>query len=569
MNKKPNGIARSMSARVMAALLAFVLASGLIGAAPLRAQTATPASEPAADSASPDKAAAPSAIHSVTIQASQDSYISSGNPNTNFGGASNLNLGWQNGNQNAMRMLLQWDLSSIPRNAVIQDARYELYQTQVIPVGDRNMDFLAQFMSQSWSEMAVTWNNANFLGGQTLSFGSIPSTFGWVGGNATDVVKAWVSGSAPNNGVMVTGDEIPSNNRMRIFASRQGGNAPRLIVNYTVNCDNVPPTATVQALPRFSGASFTVSWTGQDFAPSGCTPSGVANYDVQYRINNGPWTDWRTRTTQTSRTFSGIAPNGAFVEFRARATDNAGNVGAYTGAQANTTIDTEPPVASMLALQPVQTFVSFPVFWSGTDNLSGIASYDVEFQANSGAWQPLVSGTTATTFQVTGAQPLTTYGFRARATDNAGNVQTWPLEAQAETIVINYPVVLLNPIEPPIIKPTSPVTTSISLSWVGFTAPDTTISSYQVFFGVNGGTRTLWQTFPGTTLTAVFPIPNGGDPKADGMYTFEVTAVNSLGQQSDRNGPAAFLAIQNTIVDLADQVKPAQYMPFVAEVGDR
>ena len=128
-----------------------------------------------------------------------------------------------------------------------------------------------------------------------------------------------------------------------------------LVINFTANCDTVPPTATVQSLPRFSPAQFTVAWSGQDFAPSGCQPSGIANYDVQYRINGGSWVTWHTRTTRTSATFNNLAPNGAFVEFRARVTDNAGNVGQYTSvAQASTTVDSQPPEATTNPLTPIR-----------------------------------------------------------------------------------------------------------------------------------------------------------------------------------------------------------------------
>ena len=135
-------------------------------------------------------------------------------------------------------------------------------------------------------------------------------------------------------------------------------------------------------LPQFEPGQFEVTWTGYDVAPSGCKPSGIANYDIQYRINGGSWVTWKTRTTATSQTFKNYASNGQFVEFRARATDNAGNVAAYTNPQASTTIDTVPPVATVNPLPAVTVYPTFQVTWSGTDNLSGVANYDVEFRVD-------------------------------------------------------------------------------------------------------------------------------------------------------------------------------------------
>ena len=130
---------------------------------------------------------------------------------------------------------------------------------------------------------------------------------------------AWVSGQETNHGVIVTGDETVSRNRSRVFATREvGGQAPYLQINYTANCDTIAPTATISPLPQWSPGGFRVYWTGKDTAPSGCQPSGIANYDIQYRINGNDWVDWKKRTEATDQFFKDYAPNAAFVEFRAR-----------------------------------------------------------------------------------------------------------------------------------------------------------------------------------------------------------------------------------------------------------
>jgi hypothetical protein len=493
----------------------------------------------------------------------QDAYISSAFPDANFGRTVNLNLGWQLNGQEAMRILLQFDLSAIPRNAVINSARWEMFQQGVIPVNDRNMDFRAQFLTQSWDETRVTWNNANFLGGDALPLGSVPGTIGWQNGDARRVLEAWLSGAQANNGVLITGDEIPSNGRWRNFRSRETNDAPRMVVTFTTNCDTVPPTATVQALPQFSPAEFRVFWTGQDFAPNNCQPSGIANYDVQYRINGGSWIAWRTRTEGTDFGFRNLAPNNSFVEFRARATDRAGNVGQFTSVpQASTTIDSVAPVATMNPLAPLQAFGSFVVSWSGSDNLSGIAAYDVQFQLDGGPWQPLVSDTQSTSFQITGAQSGQTYGFRVRATDRAGNVQTWSATPQAETSVLDFPVVVLSPISPSVIQPSLPVTQTIELAWRGIVAPGTSIQQFNVYYSYNNGPRTLWRSFNGATNGALFPWFQLG--LGDGTYVFDVTAVNSAGQETNLSSPLAEFGRGGAIVDMADTVRPQEYLPYIS-----
>ncbi|MCB0043696.1 MAG: DNRLRE domain-containing protein, partial [Caldilinea sp.] len=137
----------------------------------------------------------------VQLPVSQATFIASGFPTSNFSSSSFLNLGWDRNGNNAMRMLLQFDLSSLPANAQIDSASFFINQSLITPSNDsQSMSFRAQLMQQSWSAGTVTWNNANFLGGTAFPLGNIPPVAGWISGNATDVVRAWDSGE-PNRGL--------------------------------------------------------------------------------------------------------------------------------------------------------------------------------------------------------------------------------------------------------------------------------------------------------------------------------------------------------------------------------
>ena len=124
----------------------------------------------------------------VTITASKDTYIASNFPNTNFANLNSMKLGWNN-NEGAMRLMMQFDLGSIPKNAVINSARYYIYQTSVIPPGDGNMDFRAQLVTSSWNEGSVTWNTSAGSGGASEGIGSIPNSFGYISGDASSAVR--------------------------------------------------------------------------------------------------------------------------------------------------------------------------------------------------------------------------------------------------------------------------------------------------------------------------------------------------------------------------------------------
>lgn len=499
--------------------------------------------------------------------ANKTTFIASGQPNTNFAGSSTIDLGWDQRVYNAMRILIQFDLSALPPNARIKSATFNAYQSYINPPGDgQGMDFRAQFMQQSWNASSVTWNNVNFLGGASLPLGTLPPVIGWISGNATDAVNAWRSGQ-PNNGLILTGDETPSRGRWRQFSSRAVPQlAPYLLVEYEQgSCDTQPPIATMNALPTFEPSEFRVEWSAFDPDQPGCRASGVAWHNVRYRIDGGSWVNWKNQSTATSQRFKGWAPNGARVEFQVQAQDHAGNLGAWS-ATVSTRVDSEPPVASVAPLPPYTATPTFSITWSGTDNLSGIAYYNLQMSKNGGQWVDLLTQTNATSYQITGQQG-DVFGFRVQGVDRVGNVQPWSPNAQATTTIFGFPVATMNPIIPSIVKPTSPIKDRIFLTWSSQTAPGTQIIQYEVRYRYTGfsGNSTGWTTWRFLTgspppANAEFPFESMG--MGNGVYEFYVLATNNLGQSQPfepNSGRGA-----SAIVDLDDVIRPQAYMPLVA-----
>lgn len=95
-------------------------------------------------------------------------------------------------------------------------------------------------------------------------------------------------------------------------------------VQAATTIDGRAPIVTFTPVAGVNNPRFTVQWTGVDPLPGA---SGVARYDVQYRVGGGAWTDLVTATTETSRAFDGTFSN--VYSFRGRATDVAGNAGVY------------------------------------------------------------------------------------------------------------------------------------------------------------------------------------------------------------------------------------------------
>jgi len=496
----------------------------------------------------------------LRINVRKDTFLSSRQPDRNFGADSGLYLGWSSSVYEAMRILIEFDIAAIPRNAVINNAELFIFQTSVTPGGDRPMDYRAQFMRSSWDEGQVTWNNANYLGGNALPLGSVDSNVGWKTVNVTNLVKTWYSGAQTNYGLIVTGDEAIADNRMREFAAReQSGAAPYIMVDYTVVCDTTVPAARVEALSSFSPSTFLVSWSGTDAAPGNCKPSGIATYDVEYRINGGGWHRWKNQTQATSNNFKNWAENNDLVELRARATDHAGNIQSLGNPQASTRIDTEPPSVIVTPLPATTVAPFFTVSWSAVDNLSGIDHYDVQWRENGGVWQMLLEETKQTSYYVTGAQNGVTYEFRIRATDRAGNGDEWPNDPQTSTTITTNAVATMLAFNPNILKPTAPVTTSFTLNWSGTAAVGVPLTAYEVYYQFNGGSWQVWQTFPAGQNSAQFALQPLG--LGDGVYNFEAIAINSAGQRE----PQRFKAEASMLVDLADAVQPRLYLPVISD----
>ena len=489
----------------------------------------------------------------VQINATQDAFLSSRNANTPYGLWTTLRFGFDQVTFDAMRTMVQWDLSSIPSNAIINNATASMYQTAVTPPGD-TLAVQGQYITAPWNESTVTWNNANYLGGDITQVGDIDSVLGWKSVNVTEIVRTWHSGARPNYGTILTADERDFQTRFRTFYSRQQpGFAPYVTIDYTTSCDNVAPVATVTALPTFSASNFLVSWSGTDYAPSGCAPTGIAYYDVQYKRDQGNWTAFASTVTFTSQTFEG-GSNGSHLEFRARAVDHAGNVQPWPQTQARTTVDTQPPSATVNPLPEYTLANNFYLTWGGTDNLSGIKNYDVQYKVGDGPWLLGLQQVTQTSYHVTGLSSGVTYYFRARATDNVGNVQSWSNGPQTYTTIIIEPLSEVQPFNPPVLKPTDPITDRFVVNWQGHTAPATTITKYDIYYQYNNGAWSLMGTYSGSALSDTFVYPNG-----DGRYGFESVATNSLGQMETRN----YVAEAVMLVDIADAYQVAAYLPVL------
>ncbi len=98
------------------------------------------------------------------------------------------------------------------------------------------------------------------------------------------------------------------------------------------------------------------------------------------------------------------------------------------------TIDTTPPVTSMIGLPAVTDGTGILLTWNATDSLSRLGSYDIQYREDGGSWQTWqtnIPGSQRSTWFI--GKPGHNYAFRMRGRDMPGNLESYPDSAEVST----------------------------------------------------------------------------------------------------------------------------------------
>lgn len=483
----------------------------------------------------------------ISLPALQDTYVASNPRSLNFGGADTLLLGYnsQGSNLGALRSLIWFDFPGpIPSGAIINSARIRLY---LYGVTGGSMNAQIRHLVSGWNEFVVTWDNHEPDWGSVDTSVGIGTNTGWVEWDITQLTKRWQNGSEANDGVIIIGDENPSEHQ-RAFWSRNANNGqhPQLIVDYSQAAPDREPPRTRFEHPtnRYQQSDrFSVEWHADD--PGN---SGVDYYDIQYRETGQDWRDWLSHTSQTESSFLG--QEGKTYEFRGRAVDKAHNVEAFPGSpQATTTVDTLPPTVTMQPLSPFTGNSTVQLNWSASDAASGVRAYDLQFRLASQAWNDLLLNTTQTSFvhNAANAQQLE---FRVRAFDHANHASAWddPNASTRTTIDTIAPIAC-------IVLVAAETNSGYRIHWAGDDGNGSGVRAYNVRYRFNNGDWQPWQQQVGFD-NALFTPPQG-----DGAYFFTIQAVdnaNNQGSYQDNLGSALQVGA-STIITGTTMI----YMPVI------
>ena len=134
----------------------------------------------------------------------KDTWVCSNYKNENNANYGSLLLGRETGSYSngVIRSLLQFNLSSIPDNAIVADAELLLYQHNTY--GSDDFSVGAHMITSPWDQYTVTWNNPVSLHPTTESIVTIiAGDVTWLSWNIKNLLQGWINGNINNYGVLL------------------------------------------------------------------------------------------------------------------------------------------------------------------------------------------------------------------------------------------------------------------------------------------------------------------------------------------------------------------------------
>src|ERR1700731_584483 len=218
----------------------------------------------------------------------------------------------------------------------------------------------------------------------------------------------------------------------RVRATDAAGNTSgySTTASATTNAGASPPTApTGLTATATSSTQIGLSWT----ASTGTLT--VTGYLIERCIGSG-CTSFAQIGTSTSTAYAdaNLTPASTYV-YRVRATDSGGNLSDYSAtASATTSADTQPPTAPSGLAATAVSGSQINLAWTASTDTAGVPGDLIERCPGNGCASFAQVGTsTSTSYSDTGLTPATTYLYRVRATDVAGNLSSYSGTASATT----------------------------------------------------------------------------------------------------------------------------------------
>ena len=295
--------------------------------------------------------------------------------------------------------------------------------------------------------------------------------------------------------------------------------------------DTTPPSAPSNlAATASSNTAIGLTWTAST------DNVGVTGYRIERCAGSGCSSFAQIGTTTTATTFSdsGLTASTSY-SYRVRATDAAGNLSAYSNTASATTqaaSDTTPPTAPANLAASASSSSAIGLTWTASTDNVGVTGYRIERCTGSGcsSYAQIGTTTTATTFSDTGLTASTSYSYRVRATDAAGNLSAYSNTASATTQAASDTT---PPTAPSNLTATASSSSAIGLTWTAST-DNVGVTGYRIERCSGSSCSSFAQV--GTTTTATTFSDTG--LTASTSYSYRVRATDAAGNLSSYSNTA-------------------------------
>ena len=303
------------------------------------------------------------------------------------------------------------------------------------------------------------------------------------------------------------------------------------------NSDSTPPTApTSLAASAISSTQVNLVWAASNDSV------GVTGYFVERCAGTNCSSFAQVGLTGTTNfSDTGLTASTSY-SYRVRAKDAAGNVSGYSNTSSATTqagADTTPPTAPATLVATASSSTQIGLAWTASTDSVGVTGYRVERCTGTGCTSFAQIGTTtgATTFSNSGLTASTSYSYRVRAADAAGNLSNFSNTSSAAT---QAAADTTPPTPPTGLAATASSSTQIGLAWTastdnvgvtGYRIERCTGASCTSFAQI--GTTTGATTFSNTGLTA------------STSYNYRVRATDAAGNLSNYSNTAPIITLSS------------------------
>ncbi len=334
----------------------------------------------------------------------------------------------------------------------------------------------------------ITMNAANDY---TIDYALLGSTPGVVGANTFFDID--FHGSNPGAHSAATVSFVSAT--LRDLSNAPIGSDIAATASIDVDC-LAPTVPTMSAEPTYTqGLSNTVSWSDE-------SGSGAVSYyaeiaeDAGFTVGLGN-TGW---IGGLSNLFGGLA-DGQIYYYRVKSKDTFDNESIFSAAVFSTQDDTAPGT-SVDALSTYQTNATFDVAWTGSDATSGLATVELWYSYESGAWTQFGTTFAASPISFTAVDGDGDYDFYTVGTDNVGNAEAAPgsgdATTQLDTTAPTGTFVINN----------DDLYTTVTGVTLNNAVTDATSGINQMRFRDGGGSWTAWEAYAATKGWTL-PGPDG------------------------------------------------------------